>query len=56
MKPTNENKLRTECSPVDMLAETVEEENLISTIKILIASGKVTEADVFYAWRLGFSA
>lgn len=56
MKPKNENIARDDISPLEMTPKNVEEENLKTTLEILVASGKVTKDDVFMAWRLAFTA
>jgi hypothetical protein len=56
MKPTDNSQARNEANPLEMQPESVEEANLIRTLHVLVASGKITKEDVMSAWRLGFFA
>ena len=56
MHPSNKDLPRNEASPLDMRPESVEEANLQATLRILVASGKITKEDVMMAWKLAFSA
>jgi hypothetical protein len=49
MRSTTEE---TPTTPLEMRAETVDENMLLALLRVLIAAGKVTEDDVKNAWSL----